>query len=269
MLNGPEDRLTQTKFSQPALFISSLAAIEQLKIDDPTAVSRCQAVAGLSLGEYTALTVAGVFDFETGLRVVKARGEAMEHEATKPDARPQAMLSVAGLAQDEVEKLCREAVGSNTDEVCQIANFLFPKGFSVAGTKDSVESLEKKAMDAGALQAKLLKTSGAFHTKMMGGAKDSLLSELNQVRSSMKEPRCQVYMNTTALPIGPGTSVGDIIAALGEQLITPVKWEQSMQQAIKDGCTQFIEVGAGKQLKAMMKRINPKTAEKMFNVLAS
>merc|ERR1719343_255179 len=108
MLNGPEDKLAQTKFCQPALYIAGLAAVEQLKLDDPSSVTRCQAVAGLSLGEYTALTVAGVFDFETGLRIVKARGEAMEKEVTKPGAPPQAMLSVAGLAQDKVEQLCKE-----------------------------------------------------------------------------------------------------------------------------------------------------------------
>merc|ERR1719382_1456356 len=131
MLNGPEDKLEQTKFCQPAMYIAGLAAVEQLKIDDPAVATRRQAVAGLSLGEYTALNVAGVFDFETGLRIVKARAEAMEQETTKPGAQPQSMLSVAGLPQEKVEELCREAVQGSAGEVCQIANYLFPKGYSV------------------------------------------------------------------------------------------------------------------------------------------
>jgi len=267
MLNGPEDKLERTNYCQPAMYIAGLAAVEQLKVDDPDQVSRCMALAGLSLGEYTALTVAGVFDFETGLKLVKARGEAMDFETSKQGAPKQAMLSVAGLSQDQVEKLCKEAIGSS-GEVCQIANFLFPKGFSVAGADGPVRALEKKAMDAGALQAKVLKTSGAFHTSMMVGAKDYLLGQLEQIKGSMRSPRCQVYMNTTAQSIGPQTPVKDIIKMLGDQLVSPVMWEQSMQQAIKDGCTQFIECGPNKQLKAMMKRINPKAVEKMTNVLA-
>merc|ERR1719436_2227442 len=96
-LEGDEETLAQTKYCQPAMYIAGLAALEQLKLDAPEKVSRCQAVAGLSLGEYTALAAAGVFDFETGLRLVKARAEAMEHETTKQGAPKQAMLSVAGL----------------------------------------------------------------------------------------------------------------------------------------------------------------------------
>jgi len=268
MLNGPEERLAQTKYCQPAMYIAGLAAVEQLKLDEPSAVSRCQALAGLSLGEYTALTVAGVFDFETGLRVVKARGESMDFETSKPGGKKQAMLSVAGLPRETVEQLCREVLGTSRDEVCQIANFLFPKGFSVAGTEDSVKALEPKAMAAGALQAKLLKTSGAFHTPVMAGAKDYLLGQLKQVEGSMRPPRCPVYMNTTAKAIGPGTAVQDIIKLLGEQLVSPVLWEQSMQQALKDGCMDFFECGPSKQLKAMMKRIDTKTEQRMKNVLA-
>jgi len=267
MLNGPEEKLARTMYCQPAMYIAGLAAVEQLKLDEPEQVARCQALAGLSLGEYTALTVAGVFDFETGLRIVKARAEAMEFETTREGAPEQSMMSVAGLSEEKVAALCRECVGGKAGEVCQIANFLFPKGFSVAGTKASVMALEQKAMDAGALQAKILKTSGAFHTSVMAGAKQNLVSELEQVKASMRPPRCKVYMNTTAQAIGPETPVKDILHLLGEQLVSPVRWEQSMQLAIKDGCTSFIECGPGKQLKAMMKRIDPKANEKMTNVL--
>merc|ERR1712151_369644 len=245
-----------TKHCQPAMYIAGLAALEQLKLDEPSKVNSCVAMAGLSLGEYTALTAAGVFDFETGLKLVKERGEAMEFETTRPDAPKQAMVSVAGLEQGVVDKLCQEiATGS---EVCQIANFLFPKGFSVAGTEESVQKLESRAMEEGALQAKILKTSGAFHTPLMKGAKERLTAELEKARGGMRPPRCKVYMNVTAQPLGPDAEPKDIIKLLGEQLVNPVLWEPSIQLAIKDGCKEFYECGPNKQLKAMMKRINPK-----------
>lgn len=268
MQQGPEEKLAQTKYCQPAMYIAGLAAVEQLKTEDPDQVNRCMATAGLSLGEYTALTVAGVFDFETGLKVVKARGEAMDREATREGAPKQAMLSVAGLSRDDVERLCREVLETRPGEVCQIANFLFPKGFSVAGTEGAVGAMEGKASEAGALQAKLLKTSGAFHTPVMSGAKTHLLEQLEHVKGSMRQPRCKVYMNTIGKSIGPETPVQEIISLLGEHLVSPVMWEQCMQRAIEEGCTQFFELGPSKQLKAMMKRIDAKVAEKMANVAA-
>jgi len=267
MLSGPEDKLTQTKYCQPAIYIAEMAVMEQLKQDDPTIFSRKMSTAGLSLGEYTALQVAGVFDFETGLQIVKARAEAMDFEATRQDAQKQGMVTVAGLERDVVEKLCKEC-SAGKGEVCQIANHLFPKGFSCAGTESAILALEKKANEAGALQAKVVKASGAFHTPMMAGAKDMLLSQLEKMKGSMKSPTCQVYMNTTATAIGPNTPVSDIIKLMGEQLVNPVFWEQSMLAAIKDGYQEFLECGPGKQLKAMMKRIDPKSNDKMRNLVA-
>uniref|UniRef100_A0A7S1RUQ6 Malonyl-CoA:ACP transacylase (MAT) domain-containing protein n=1 Tax=Alexandrium catenella TaxID=2925 RepID=A0A7S1RUQ6_ALECA len=128
--------------------------------------------------------------------------------------------------------------------------------------------METKANDAGALQAKILKTSGAFHTRMMQGAKDHLLTQLNAHKASMKSPRCLIYMNTTAETIGPQTTPDEIIAMLGKQLVSPVLWRQSMEAAIRDGCKEFYELGPSKQLRAMMKRIDPATMEKMTNVIA-
>jgi len=268
MLNGPEEQLEQTKYCQPAMYISALAAVEQLKIDDPTSASRFQAVAGLSLGEYTALTVAGVFDFETGLKVVKARAEAMDHEVKKPGAKPQGMVSIAGLTEDKVTQLCGEALAGTTGEVCQIANHLFPKGFSVGCTDAVMEALVSKAEAAGALQAKKLKTGGAFHTSLQAGARDALVAELGKVKGQMSPPRCQVYMNRTGKAVGPSTPVEDIIALLGEQLVSPVLWEQCMLQAVEEGCSSFFECGPNKQLKSMMKRISKPAWDRMENVFA-
>mmetsp|Transcript_51548 Transcript_51548/g.124120 ORF Transcript_51548/g.124120 Transcript_51548/m.124120 type:complete len:518 (-) Transcript_51548:106-1659(-) len=269
MLNGPEDKLAQTRYCQPAMYMAGLAAVEQLKTEDPMAVNDCKAMAGLSLGEYTALTVAGVFDFETGLKLVKERGEAMDFEATKSGAPKQGMLSIAGLGEDAVNDLCKEVTGaSKGTQVCQIANHLFPNGYSVSGHTEALEIMEQKATDAGALQAKILKTSGAFHTSLMQGAKDHLTATLQTHKASMKPPRCSVYMNTTAAAIGPGTSPDEICAMLAQQLVSPVRWRQSMEVAIQDGCKEFYECGPSKQLRAMMKRINPSIMEKMTNVIA-
>jgi len=265
-LNGPEEKLVETQYCQPAIYVASLAALEQLKQDDPEKVDKAMAVAGLSLGEYTALTVAGVWDFETGLEVVKCRAEAMDYEVTKPDSPAQAMISIAGLPEETVEQLCKDQATGGT--ICQIANYLFPKGFSVAGDKKAITALETTANEAGALQAKLVKTGGAFHTAFMQGAKDAILEKLAEVEEKMSKPRRQVYMNVTAQPIGPSTPVHEIIRLLGEQLVSPVKWEQSMNQAIADGLEEFYECGPNKQLKAMMKRINPKVHDKTYNVSA-
>merc|ERR1712050_426430 len=163
-LNGPETKLEETKYCQPAMFIAGLAGVEKLRGEREEAVSRCQVVAGLSLGEYTALCTAGVFTFEDGLKLVKLRGEAMQAAAS---ASKQAMLSVAGLEKPKLMELCESAKQGISGAVCQIANELFPKGFSVAGTEEAIVKLKDLADKAGALQAKVLKTSGGFHTPLM------------------------------------------------------------------------------------------------------
>merc|ERR1711957_253206 len=130
----------------------------------------------------------------------------------------------------------------------------------------ALQELEEKALAAGALQAKILKTSGAFHTKLMESARQTLLRELEAAKPKMKPPRCQVYLNRTGAPVGPQSSVDEIVQQLGEQLVNPVLWSQSMEKAVEDGCTTFYECGPSKQLKAMLKRINPKSAEKTTNI---
>merc|ERR1719482_2154104 len=132
-LEGPEDKLEQTRYTQPAMFLAGMAGLEKLKMEKADTVARAKAVAGLSLGEYTALCVAGVFTFEEGMKLVKLRGEAMQQAAT---ASKQSMLSVAGIEKAKLTELCQEAAkkeGGNA--VCQIANELFPKGYSCAGTE--------------------------------------------------------------------------------------------------------------------------------------
>merc|ERR1712061_935680 len=250
-LTGDEDRLAETSVCQPCIFLASMAGLVQLKQMRPEAVERPGCVAGLSLGEYTALCAAGVITFEEGMQLVKVRGAAMQEAAT---ASPQAMVSVAGLEQEVLDKLCRaEAKGG---EVCQIANILFPKGFSCSGTATAINKLKDAAEKAGAMQAKLLKTSGAFHTDLMKPAQMKLQEMLDKMAPSMKPPTCDIYMNVTGKKVKAGTPPSEFVPLLARQLCSPVMWEPSVRLMIKDGMTEFYEVGPMKQLKAMMKRID-------------
>lgn len=207
------------------------------------------------------MCAAGVFTFEDGLELVKVRGSAMA-EAAK--SRPQAMVSVAGLDQQTLERLCKEQ--SLGGEVCQIANVLFPKGFSCAGTMFAIDKLKDAALKAGAMQAKLLKTSGGFHTELMKPAQIKLEEALSRLLPKMKPPRCDVYMNVTGKKVKAGTAPSELIPLLGKQLCSPVLWEPSIRLMIKDGLTEFYEVGPMKQLKAMMKRIDGEMWKNTTNV---
>lgn len=261
-LNGPEDKLEQTKYCQPAMYVAGCAAMAKLRDSDQDKVDKCQAVAGLSLGEYTALTAAGVFTFAEGLKLVKLRGEAMQEAAEM--GTKQGMISVAGLDEKALNDIINKV--KTGDEVLQIANFLFPKGFSVAGNMSAVERLEPAAKQAGALQAKVLKTSGAFHTSLMKPAQEKLVKALEAALPNMKPPRCTVYMNTTGKPIPPGAEPKEIIKLLGDQLTSCVLWEPGMKAMIGDGVQEFYECGPMKQLKAMMKRIDNNMWSKTSNV---
>jgi len=262
--NGPEAKLEETKFCQPVMFIAGLAGIEKLRGDKPEVVDRFQVAAGLSLGEYTALCAAGVFSFEDGLRLVKLRGEAMQEAAT---IGKQAMLSVAGVEKGKLEGLCKEAAAKEgAGAVCQIANELFPKGFSCAGTEVAITTLKDLAEKAGALQAKVLKTSGAFHTPLMNPAKEKLGKALDEMLPKMSPPRHTVFMNATAVGLKPGSSPKDIVGLLKDQLTKTVLWEPCVKAMIKAGVTEYYEVGPMKQLKAMMKRIDSKVWSTTTNV---
>lgn len=262
-MKGPEAKLEQTKYCQPAMFVGGLAGMEKLKAMKPDRVARCQAVAGLSLGEYTALCVAGVFDFETGLKLVQLRGEAMQEAV---EASAQSMLSVAGLSNETLSGLCEQAK-SGPDDVCQIANILFPNGFSCAGHAAAVARLLTLAQSTeGVLQAKVLKTGGGFHTPLMKPAQDKLLAALKKFEPQFKSPRCDVYMNTSGTKITPATQPSEITALLSEQLVTCVRWDPACREMIKDGVTEFYECGPMKQLKAMMKRIDKTAHDNMTTV---
>jgi len=263
-LSGPESKLEETKFCQPAMFIAGLAGVEKLRGEREEAVTRCQVSAGLSLGEYTALCHAGVFEFEDGLKLVNIRGQAMQDAAT---IGKQAMLSVAGIEKPKLEQLCKEAqADEGKGAVCKIANELFPKGFSCAGTEKAVLKLKDLAEKAGALQAKVLKTSGGFHTELMNPAKEKLGAALDEMLPKMKPPTHTVYMNATASAIKPGAPPKEVVELLKKQLTSTVLWEPSVRNMIKAGVQEFYEVGPMKQIKAMMKRIDSKVWGSTQNV---
>jgi len=255
-LKGPEDKLAETKYCQPAMFVGGLAGIAKLRKDKPDAAERPQALGGLSLGEYTALCAAGVLSFEDGLKLVKLRGEAMQEAA---QIGKQAMLSVVGLERNVIDKLCDEAAKkAGGDAVCKVANVLFPKGFSCAGTEAAVNKLKDLAEKKGALQAKLLKTGGAFHTSLMQPAQEKLKQALESVAPNMQPPKCAVYMNVTGEALPAGSDPKTIVELLSKQLVSPVLWHNIVEKMIKDGVSEFYECGPQKQIKAMMKRIDNK-----------
>eukprot|EP00405_Crypthecodinium_cohnii_P009833 CAMPEP_0206443516 /NCGR_PEP_ID=MMETSP0324_2-20121206/14408_1 /ASSEMBLY_ACC=CAM_ASM_000836 /TAXON_ID=2866 /ORGANISM="Crypthecodinium cohnii, Strain Seligo" /LENGTH=411 /DNA_ID=CAMNT_0053911453 /DNA_START=106 /DNA_END=1341 /DNA_ORIENTATION=+ len=263
-LEGPEDKLSETRYCQPAMFVGGLAAVEKLRIDNAAAVERCAVMAGLSLGEYTALCAAGVFSFEDGLTLVKLRGEAMQEAASVGE---QLMLSVAGLEKAKLVPLCEKfRAEDGKDGVCQIANELFPNGFAVGGTKKAIEALRPAVEAAGALQAKVLKTSGAFHTPLMQPAQDKLSAALEEMLPRMKSPKHTVWMNASAEPMRPGCQPEEIVALLKKQLTNPVLWEPSLRKIMDEGVKEFYECGPMKQIKAMMKRIDATAWKATTNV---
>jgi len=262
--NGPEEKLEQTQYTQPCMFIGGLAGFEKIKKEKPEC-AHPTFVAGLSLGEYTALCVSGVFSFEDGLRLVKLRGEAMQEAATTQGK--QLMLSVAGLDRATCDKACEEAKKEEgAGATCQVANALFPNGFSLGGSEKAIMICKEKCEAAGALQAKVLKTGGAFHTDLMAPAQAKLNAALDTTVEKMSPPQITIYMNATSEPVEAGAAVTTIVENLKKQLTNPVLWEPTCQKMIKAGITEYYECGPMKQLKAMMKRIDQKVWKTTTNV---
>lgn len=264
-LSGPESQLSETKYCQPVMFVAGMAALELLKESRQEAVDRPQAVAGLSLGEYTAIAAAGVLSFEDGLRLVKLRAEAMQRAT---EMVPQAMCSVAGLERAKVDKLCVEAkkVGKTQPAECRVANFLFPSGYTCAGHKECIDELCKLAMENKALQARLIKTGGAFHTSLMQPAQDELITALDEMRSKMQPPKCCIYFNCTGKKVNRGADPSTFVDFMKEQLTSEVLWEPSIKAMIMDGVKDFYEVGPLKQIKSMIKRIDAEAFKRTENV---
>jgi [acyl-carrier-protein] S-malonyltransferase len=245
-LNGPVEKLNSTVISQPAIFVASLAALESLRATDAAVIEQCSSAAGLSLGEYTALVFAGALSFAEGLRVVQRRGEAMQAAS---DATPSGMVSVLGLEQAQVEELCAAARQSET---LQIANLLCPGNTVVSGTRAACARAESEAEKRGARTIRL-PVAGAFHTSIMRPADEALAAALSTVK--IQQPRLPVWSNVDARP---HTDPEEIRQLLVRQVLQPVLWEQTVRNLLADGFEVFYEIGPGRVLAGLLKRVQRK-----------
>jgi [acyl-carrier-protein] S-malonyltransferase len=243
---GPAERLDSTVVSQPAIFVTSLAALELLRAENPEALLSCEMAAGLSLGEYTALVFAGAMSFRDGLRVVKRRGEAMQQAA---DATPSGMVSVLLLDRDKVESIKNRAAESGFIE---IANYLCPGNVVLSGAN---AACEKAAELAGAEGGKAvpLAVAGAFHTILMQPADARLAEALTG--AAISSPEIPVISNVDAKA---HESEETIRENLVRQVVSPVLWEDSIRSMLAKGADEFYEIGPGRVLRGLLKRIDRK-----------
>ncbi len=249
---GPEEKLKQTFITQPAIFTHSIALTKLVEKKLSPGFS-----AGHSLGEYSALVCAGALSFEEGLKLVKFRGELMQKAGEKQKGT---MAAVMGLEAKILEEICKEASASG---IVQVANFNSPGQIVISG---SIEGVRKAMEIAKAKKAKIVKeliVHGAFHSPLMEPAKEEFIKALdNAPFNNVKIP---VYANLTAKPILPDTPVTVIKNLLYNQLTSSVRWEESVVNMIGDGATEFIELGPGKVLQGLIKRINSSVSVKGFD----
>jgi [acyl-carrier-protein] S-malonyltransferase len=245
-VNGPAERLDATVISQPALFVASLAALEGLKSASPEVTREVTATAGLSLGEYSALVFAGALDFADGLRVVQQRGRAMQAAS---DASAGGMVSILGLGQPEVEEVVRQA---KADGLLEIANLLCPGNIVVSGSKAACDTVERLVGESRAKTVRLA-VAGAFHTTLMKPADTALANALASV--SLRPPKVPVWSNVDGKP---HTDPEEIRGLLVRQVVEPVLWEQSVRGLFEAGCDRFFEIGPGRVLTGLLKRVQRK-----------
>lgn len=246
-VNGPADRLNATNVSQPAIFVASLAALEQLRATHPDVAGEVVATAGLSLGEYTALVFAGAMSFADGLKVVKARGEAMQAAA---EATPSGMAAVIGLDVAEVEALVLEARRGGTLE---IANYLCPGNTVVSGSRAAIEQLEQVAAQKGGIRVSRLSVAGAFHTAIMRPADEKLAAALAGI--TITTPSVPVWSNVDARPHSDPATIRELLV---RQVVSPVRWEETLRGLLAEGVERFYEIGPGRVLAGLMKRVHRK-----------
>jgi [acyl-carrier-protein] S-malonyltransferase len=250
--NGPEDRLNQTDIAQPAIYVTSIACFAAAKEAGKIEPEQVTSYAGLSLGEYTALHLAGVFSFEDGLRLVAARGKHMQDAAL---AVPSGMVSIIGADEASVEKLCEQ---SKNGEVLVPANFNSPGQIVVSGAIAACERIAKAAEAAG-FKAIPLKVAGAFHSPLMQSAADKMAGELDKI--SFNSPRTAVYANVSAAVHGEAASIKRLLI---EQIVRPVRWEQTMQHLVAQGDARWIELAPGRVLTGLLKKINRRLPVETF-----
>ena len=244
--SGPTERLDATVFSQPALFVTSLAALELVRAEHPAVLESCSAAAGLSLGEYTALTFAGAMSFEDGLRVVRRRGEAMQQAA---DAVRSGMVSALLLDREKVEGVLAAAESAGR---IWIANYLCPGNIVLSGEETACERAAELIEQAGGKPVRLA-VAGAFHTPLMESACEGLNEVLAAV--TLVPPRIPVVSNVDAQTHSDPEEIRKLLI---QQVTHPVLWEEGVRSLLNRGVTRFYEVGPGKVLKGLLKRIDRK-----------
>jgi [acyl-carrier-protein] S-malonyltransferase len=240
LFNGPEAQLKQTEFTQPAIFLHSVilaSLIRTLNVD---------AAAGHSLGEYSALVAAGSIQFYEAVKLVRTRGIAMQKAGIE---FPGTMAAIIGLDMQTVSDSCSEA---SSEGVVQCANFNSPGQIVISGSVSGVKKAMEICKSKGAKLVKELIVSGAFHSSLMESAQIEFLNELNN--TYIYDARFPVYANVTAKPV---TKKDEIKKLLFEQLTSPVRWEETIVNMVSDGIDEFYEIGPGKVLQGLVKRINP------------
>ena len=237
MFKGTDEELKQTSVTQPAIFIHSVAAVK-------TVYSLgASMVAGHSLGEFSALVANGVLSFEDGLKLVSERAQAMQAAC---DANPSSMAAILGLSDEKVEEICATING-----IVVPANYNCPGQLVISGETPAVEEACALLKEAGAKRALLLPVNGAFHSPLMQPAQERLAEAINN--TNFRTATMPVYQNITTTAV---TDSEEIKKNLIAQLTGPVKWTQTIQQMVKDGAEQFIEVGPGKTLQGLIKKID-------------
>jgi len=240
MFNGPIDELKQTKYTQPAIFLHSVILASIIRTLSP------EGAAGHSLGEYSALVSSGAIQFYEGIKLVQTRGQAMQQAGID---NPGTMAAIVGLPSETVDVLCKEA---SAEGIVQSANFNSPGQVVISGSNNGVRKAMELCKSVGAKLVKELVVSGAFHSPLMESAKEILNSALDE--TNFYESKFPVYANVTALP---SSSKKETKKMLYKQVTSPVRWDETITNMVKDGFDEFYEIGPGKVLQGLVKRINP------------
>jgi [acyl-carrier-protein] S-malonyltransferase len=248
---GPEDELRQTRNTQPAIFLHSVVMARLMEHMKP------DMVAGHSLGEYSALVAAGAMTFEDALKLVRLRGDLMQKAGEEQKGT---MAAVVGLSPGVVEEVCCAAADAG---VVQPANFNSPGQIVISGSVDGVKKAMAMCKERGAKLVKELVVSGAFHSPLMESARERLRQTLNA--TPVVDAKIPVYANVTAEPV---TRSSEIRELLYRQITSPVRWEQTVSNMIRDGADSFIEVGPGKVLQGLIKRTVPGVTVAGFDTLS-
>ncbi len=247
--SGPAERLNTTAVSQPAILVTSLAALEVQRARDPAPLEATAITAGLSLGEYTALVFAGALGFDDAVRIVAERGRAMQDCA---DASAGGMVAVLGLEREAVAALCTACRG---DGILQVANVLCPGNIVVSGSLAACERLAAEAPAAGAMKCVRLEVAGAFHTPLMQPAVERLAAAL--AAADLRAPRIPVVSNVDARP---HTDPDEIRGLLARQVVGVVEWQASVAYILSTGVRSVWEIGPGRVLRGLLKRIDRSVA---------